>query len=233
LRWCVVATQDGQGIAAELCAGAVRGRIGGGLFHNLCGALHRESKVISSAVLDGTLLLAWAGFMVWVADRKKSEVLALFAVSLAYYASVITPVGSFTLFSNLVLTIAAVFFLVRNRWAGLSWASLVATYAAYAYWRFYHGEGWCWPEANEGLWLGASFLWGYWLVHRGSIPVRHEGVAGERRAAFLTFNNAPCLPIHNDDDPCEHGQAVAILYRLRRGSARAGGCRGKFSPANR
>ena len=47
------------------------------------------------------MLLAWAGFMVWIADRKKSEVLALFAVGLAYYTSIITRVGSFTLYSNL------------------------------------------------------------------------------------------------------------------------------------
>ncbi|TAK93329.1 MAG: DUF2339 domain-containing protein, partial [Verrucomicrobia bacterium] len=82
-------------------------------------------KIIESAVLDGALLLGWAGFMTWIADRKKSEVLALFAVGLAYYSSVITHVGSFTLYSNLVLTLAAVFFLVRNRWAGLTFASLV------------------------------------------------------------------------------------------------------------
>ena len=56
--------------------------------------------VIRDAVLDGALLLAWAGFMVWIADRKKSEVLALFAVGLAYYTSVITRVGSFTLYST-------------------------------------------------------------------------------------------------------------------------------------
>jgi len=85
-------------------------------------------KIIQDRTLAGALLLAWAGFMVWIADRKKSEVLALFAVGLAYYTSIITRVGYFTLYSNLVLTAAAVFFLVRNRWAALSLASLVATY---------------------------------------------------------------------------------------------------------
>jgi uncharacterized membrane protein len=155
-------------------------------------AHHFENlRVIESAMLDGVLLLAWAGFMVWIADRKKSEVLALFAVGLAYYTSVITRVGSFTLYSNLVLTMAAVFFLVRNRWAGISWASLVATYAAYAWWRFFHGgEGWRWAGADEGLWFGASFLYGYWLIFTVAVFLsKHENIAGERRAAFLTFNN--------------------------------------------
>lgn len=155
-------------------------------------AHHFENlRVIENALLDGVLLLAWAGFMVWIADRKKSEVLALFAVGLAYYTSVITRVGSFTLYSNLVLTLAAVFFLVRNRWAGISWASLVATYAAYAWWRFFHGgEGWRWAGADEGLWFGASFLYGYWLIFTVAVFLsKHKDIAGERRAAFLTFNN--------------------------------------------
>lgn len=155
-------------------------------------AHHFENlRVIGSPLVDGVLLFLWAAFIAWMADRKKSEVLALFAVGLAYYTSLITRVGSFTLYSNLVLTVAALFFLVRHRWAGLSWATLIATYAAYAYWRFWHGgEGWRWATATEGLWFGASFLWSYWLVFTLAVFwSKHHGIAGERRAAFLTFNN--------------------------------------------
>jgi len=72
-------------------------------------------RVIESALLDGFLLLGWAGFMVWLADRRRSEVMALFAVGLAWYTSLVTQVGVFTLYSNLLLTVAAVVFLVRNR----------------------------------------------------------------------------------------------------------------------
>jgi uncharacterized membrane protein len=148
-------------------------------------------RVIESALLDGALLLGWAGYIGWIADRQKSELLALFATGLAYYTSVISPVGSFTLFSNLVLTITAVFFLTRNRWAGLSWASLIATYAAYAWWRFYHGgEGWRWASPDEGLGFGASFLFSYWLVFTiAAFLSKHENIAGNSRAAFITFNN--------------------------------------------
>src|SRR5439155_13406269 len=101
-------------------------------------------QVIRSAVVDGALLFAWAAYVVWLADRRKSETLALFAVGLAFYSSVITHVGLFTLYSNLILTIAAVFFLVRNRWATLSFATLAASYGGYAFWRFYHGGEWHW-----------------------------------------------------------------------------------------
>src|SRR2546421_2373168 len=99
-------------------------------------------RVIGSGRLDGLLLLAWAGFMGGLPDRKKSGLLALFAVGLAYYTSIITNIGLFTLYSNLVLTAAGVFFFVRNRWATLSFASLLATYGGDTYWRFYVNGGW-------------------------------------------------------------------------------------------
>lgn len=147
--------------------------------------------VIGSRTLDGALLLAWAGFMVWIADRKKSELLALFSVGLAYYSAVITRVGTFTLWSNLVLASAAVFFLVRNRWAALSTVSLAATYASYTWWRFIHGMGWQWASPDEGLWLGASFLIGYWAIFTAAVFLsKHERFAGQPRAGFLTLNNA-------------------------------------------
>ena len=146
--------------------------------------------IIDSALLDGALLLAWAGFMAWIADRKKSEVLALFAVGLAYYTSVITRVGSFTLYSNFVLTLAAVFFLVRNRWAVLSLASLVATYAAYGFWRFFDGSSWHWASPEAGLWTGAGFLMSYWLSFTAAVFLsKHEKFTGPNRAGFLTLNN--------------------------------------------
>jgi hypothetical protein len=119
-------------------------------------------QVIPSAGLDGALLLVWAGFMVWLADRMKSEVLALFATCLGYYTAVITQVGTFTLYSNLLLTVASVFFLVRHRWALLSSVSLVATYFAYSFWRFWHGGEWRWASSEDGLWTGICFLMSCW-----------------------------------------------------------------------
>ncbi len=146
--------------------------------------------VIESALLDGTLLLLWAGVIMWIADRRKSEVMALFAVGLAFYSSVITHVGEFTLYSNLILTVAAVVFLVRNRWAGLSFASLATSYAGYTFWRFFHQDGWRWAAADENLWLGAGFLACYWLVFTAATFLsKSKFLTGLNRTAFLTFNN--------------------------------------------
>ena len=147
-------------------------------------------RIIESPGLDGALLLAWAGLMAWVADRKKSEVLALFAVGLAYYTSIITRVGLFTLYSNLVLTAAAVFFLVRNRWATLTVASLIATYAGYAFWRFFNGSEWHWASPEQSLWTGACFLISYWLLFTAAVFLsKDDKFAGPNRAGFLTMNN--------------------------------------------
>ncbi len=150
-----------------------------------------QLRVIPSPLLDGLLLLAWAGFITWIADRKKSEVLALFAVGLAYYTGLIShEVGAFTLYSNLVLTVVAVFFLVRNRWAWLSFVSVVATYAAYGFWRFYHSGEWRWAAPDEGLWQGAYFLMCYWAVFTAAVFLsKHERLVGPNRAGFITLNN--------------------------------------------
>jgi uncharacterized membrane protein len=147
-------------------------------------------RVIASALLDGVLLLAWAGLIMWIADRRKSEVMALFAVGLGFYSSVITRVGEFTLCSNLILTVAAVVFLVRNRWAGLSFASLATSYAGYVFWRFFHDDGWRWEAPDENFWLGAGFLASYWLVFTAATFLsKSENLSGPNRAAFLTLNN--------------------------------------------
>ena len=147
-------------------------------------------RVIGSALLDGGLLLAWAGVIAWLADRHKSEIMAIFAIGLAFFTSVITRVGEFTLYSNLILTLAAVGFLVRNRWAALSFASLVTSYAGYAFWRFLRDDGWRWALPDENLWLGAIFLAGYWLVFTvATFWSRSEKLSGASRAAFLTLNN--------------------------------------------
>lgn len=154
-------------------------------------AHHFEAmRVINSGLVDGVLLFAWASFMVWIAERKKSELLALFAILLAYYAAVITRVGTFTLYSNLVLTAAAVFFLVRNRWARVSFAGLIACYSTYFCWRFFDATQWTWTGGHPELWTGASFLLGYWVLFTAAVFLStHEKLSGPTRALYLSLNN--------------------------------------------
>jgi hypothetical protein len=147
-------------------------------------------KVIQSPVVDALLLLAWSAVIVWIADRRKSEVLALFAIGLSYYTSAITDVGLFTLGSNLVLTAAAVFFLIRNRWITLSFISVFATYGGFAFWRFHDGD-WSWAGRMGELGPACFFLAGYWLFFTAAVFLsRGSKLVNIDRAIFASLNNA-------------------------------------------
>jgi hypothetical protein len=147
-------------------------------------------RVISSPILDGVLLLAWTAYIVWLADRKKSEVLAVFAIGLAYYTALITNVGNFTLISNLFLAIAAVFFLVRNRWVTLTFLSIAASYGSFFYWRYYTNDG------GIDEFAGRLSICGYWTIFTAAVFLsRHTEFWGRRRASFLSFNNGAAFTL--------------------------------------
>ncbi len=148
-----------------------------------------QLRVITNPVVDALLLLAWSAVTVWIADRRKSEVLALFAIALSYYTSAITQVGLFTLYSNLVLAAAAVFFLVRHRWVTLSFISVLATYGGFAFWRFHEGDL-NWAARLPELWQANFFLAGYWLFFTAAVFLaRGSSLANVNRALFASMNN--------------------------------------------
>jgi len=148
-------------------------------------------RVIESPVLAGALLLAWAAVIAGVADRRKSQTLAVLSVLLAYLSSSITPIAGFTLFSNFVLTSVAVFFFIRHRWAVISWGGLVGTYASFGYWRAFGLVDRGGFETNaESPWLLLAVLFSYWIVFTAatfSRPGREE--RGPVKVSFLTANN--------------------------------------------
>ncbi|MCE9609872.1 MAG: DUF2339 domain-containing protein [Chthoniobacter sp.] len=146
-------------------------------------------RVIESALLGGALLLLLAGGFLWFAERRHSEPLAIGAVLLSYYTAAINPIGSFSLFSNLLLTAVAVVFLVRHRWVAISFASLAATYASFGFWRFHAlvSTG----ESGSGTFgLALAFLAGYWLLFTAAVFLSHrDAFPLLQRTAFLTANN--------------------------------------------
>lgn len=142
-------------------------------------------RVIESPLLGGGLLLALTGMFVFAADRRRSEAIAVPGVLLAYYTSALNPIGTFTLFSNLVLTGVAVLFLVRRRWTRLTALSLAATYGSYAFWRFGHGLA-----GDAGLGTAMVFLALYWaLFTAAAFLADSTATDGATRVAFLTLNN--------------------------------------------
>ncbi len=148
-----------------------------------------QLRVIESPLLGGALLLALAGGFLWFAERRRSQSLALSAILLSYYTAAINPIGTFALFSNLLLTVVAVILLVRHRWVAISFVSLAATYGTYGFWRLHAlvatGAG----GSEFGMALG--FLAGYWLLFTVAVFVaKSDALPPFARTAFLTVNNA-------------------------------------------
>ena len=141
----------------------------------------------------GVLLFGWAAFIVWLADKRQSELMAFSAISGAFYASFIPLIhGSggaiLMLVSNAVLSAAAVWFLIRNRWAKLTAGAVVATYVGFAIWRFVIER----PQlAEPGMfWISLAFLVCYWSIFSAAaIYSRSPQLSGWPRALLLGSNS--------------------------------------------
>jgi uncharacterized membrane protein len=145
-------------------------------------------RVIDSPLVGGALLLALAGGIVWVAERKRSETLALVAVVLGFYTSCINAIGEFTLFSTLLLAIIALVFQMRHGWSRLFWASLVGTYGSYGFWQFHHLLTGAPPASSV---VASACLTAYWLIFTAALfGVRSRALADGRPAFFFSANNA-------------------------------------------
>ncbi len=157
-------------------------------------------RVVSDPLLAGALLLGWAACMVWVADRRGSELLATFAILLAFYTSAVNEISRFTLVSNLFLAGGAVFLLRRQLWRIFPFVSLLATFGSYGFWRFFHAyiegsalSGDAPPRpalGSAGFWTESGFLLLYWLLFTWTVFTADERVLPRwRRAGFVTVNN--------------------------------------------
>lgn len=160
-------------------------------FYLLFAAHHIDGlQWIESALLTGVLLLAWSALMAWIADLRHSELLGGFSLLLAYIACVVTPVSGFGLFAVLALSAAAVSFLLKNGWKGVSLAALPATYGMFALWQIA-------LPAVEGATPGATpelalaCLLGYWGVFAlAGFLADADSLGPQVRAALHLLNNS-------------------------------------------
>lgn len=166
-------------------------------------------KVIGSPLLAGVLLVALAGIIGWMADRRNSQSTAGLAIVLAFYASAVNPLTYFTLTSNAILGLAAVVLMARKRWMAVPFLALAATYWSYLYWRL--AESWrFWEVSIHGdsdLAVRVCFLSVYWIIFTvGVFLTNGPRVSGATRVVFSTLNDAAffCLaaiaisPSHHD-----------------------------------
>ena len=168
---------------------------GGGLaclYYTLFAATYvPQLRVISSELLGGFLLLAWSAGVLILAERRKSELLSIFAISLAYFSSSITPGDGFIMTADLLLAATAVVFLLRNAWTGLPYICLIGTYAGFLRQAVvYRGPlDFDWVGALT-FWPAAVYLTGAWLIFTAAILLsRSPNFAAEKRMGFLCLNN--------------------------------------------
>lgn len=199
-----------------------------GVFYTLYASHFVEPlRWIESGLATGGLLLAWTGFMTWIADRRKSEFLAGFSLLLAYYTCVVTPISGFLLFANLLLTGASVFFLIRNRWRTVALGALPVTYGAFAFWQY----GVAGAPGGPAVGVTAlGYLACYWLVFTLALFLARRGEMGDGvRPAWVALNNIALFALGAFALPGLHGDWFwvwslglgTVFLLLSYGSARA------------
>ena len=150
-------------------------------------------KVIGSPLVAGLFLVAIAGVIGWMADRRNSQSTAALAILLAFYASAVNPIAYFTLSSNAILGVAAVVLMTRKRWMAVPFLALAATYWSYFAWQL--AKNWKFWEVHASgdadLTLRLGFLSVYWIVFTaGAFLATGPKVAGAARVVFSTLNDA-------------------------------------------
>lgn len=149
-------------------------------------------RVIASPLAGGALLLALAGGIIWIADRRGWEAIATITTALGFYTAAINPIAGFALFSNLVLSGVAITLFVRRRWQILPFLSLAGCYLGFAFWRF-HQTGSLLSlhaETVPAFLTALLFPACYWLVFTVTTFLgRGRHFSGGSREIFLTLNN--------------------------------------------
>jgi hypothetical protein len=149
-------------------------------------------RVINSPLIAGFLLLLWSIYVLLLAERKKSQFLAIFAITLAYVSTAINPIGSFTMAADLILSATAVVFLLRNGWAAASAFSMIGTYLALLRRLVVDENGELVLDTSRTLhfWPYAVYLIFAWLIFTtATILTAAPAFRGGKRLAFLSLNN--------------------------------------------
>ena len=182
----------GQVLVAGGCAGVY--------FTTYAAHIFEPVKVIHSPTMVLSLLFVWGGFMVWFADRVKSQTIALFATGASFYATYVPLIHAeimsswVILFSNLILAVASVVFMLRNRWLKMPVLSMVAAYAGFTLWRLRVDE----PMVSVALFFGLSL----WAVYTAAVFLsRDDSFTDQVRSAFLTANNLSLIHISEPTRP--------------------------------
>jgi len=165
----------------------------GGLYVTIYASYYVEPlRVIHNPISATILLLLWSIYVLLLADRKKSQFLALFAITLAYVSTAINPVGSFSMAADLILAATAVVFLLRTGWAALSTVSVIGTYYALLRRLVIDENGELVLDTSRTIhyWPYAIYLVCAWFIFTLAIILTTAPTfRGGKRLAFVSLNN--------------------------------------------
>jgi hypothetical protein len=150
-------------------------------------------RIIQSSLVAGFVLLAWSIYVLRLAERKKSQALAIFSLALAFVTTAITPIGWFTMGVDLFLAATAAMFLVSNGWATLATLSIVGTYLALLHRLLVDPYGDVILDTSRALSFTphAIYLTFAWLIFTAAIILTREpDFRGAKRLFVLSLNNA-------------------------------------------
>jgi len=149
-------------------------------------------RVIASPLVGGALLMMLGAAILWLANRLRSQAVAVVTVLLGFYTAAINPIAGFSLFSNLILSVIAIVLLVRRQWWSVSFLSMIGCYAAFGFWS-YQSTGLLLPirmGVGEVFWTALLFPVCYWVVFTvATFVARSETFPIGARPLFLTMNN--------------------------------------------
>jgi len=119
-------------------------------------------KIIESPALAGIILTITALICLQYALSKKSSVIAVFSLALAFYTTSINPAGAFTVISSSILTMVGLFIFYKLKHLSVGFTTLIGAYASYAYWQIIVNQG-------EGFIHANYLLIPYWLLFTAAI----------------------------------------------------------------
>ena len=141
--------------------------------------------LVHSPVLAGILLTLWAGIMLSFAAWKKSSIVAVMAIGLAFYGTIVNPSGWLSLFSALLLSSSGIWLMLRFNWVKLGIATMAAAYLSHAFWL----GGW-YPQQTSEL-VRVAYLASYWLLFTVALLLpQAKELPVKLQRFFCTMNNA-------------------------------------------
>ena len=153
-----------------------RAGIGGGwaLLFFTTYAMHHVAAmtVLSSNLLDCTLMLGVAGAMVAHTLRYRSQVVTGLAFLLAFSTVALSQDSVYALSAGVILAVGIVAITLRMKWYELEAFGIVSSYANHFYWLYKLYPGGVAGHPFPQFWSSAIILVLYWAVFRFSYIVR-------------------------------------------------------------